>query len=220
VGELRILSQDGEPFNDRREAGGLLAQALSGYRGQKAVVLGIPRGGMIVAKELAGGLQADLDVILAHKLRTPGYAELAMGSVAEDGRLFLNERVVKELGIDEAFIQEEKARQMAEISRRRELFRHGHPKVPLAGRIVIVTDDGVATGATTQAALWAVRLEKPQKLIGAFPVGPERTITKLSEDVDEMICLRAPPFFSDVGQFYVHFEPIEDDKVLEILREA
>ena len=172
-----------------------------------------------MAQELARALKADMDIVLAHKLSTPGRAELAMGSVAEDGKLFLNEEVISGLGIDQAYIQQEKARQMAEIKRRTELFRYSRPKLPLAGRIAIVTDDGVATGATTQAALWAVRLERPEKLIAALPVGPEDTITRLSEDVDEMVCLRTPPFFTAVGQFYARFEPVEDEEVLEILKE-
>ena len=219
MGKLSILSHGSEPFRDRREAGRLLAQQLSGYRGQKTVVLGILRGGIIVAQEIAHALLADLDIVLAHKLRTPGHAELAMGSVAEDGRLFLNEEVVRELDVGEAYIRQEKTRQMAEIRRRTELFRRVHPKVPLAGRIVIVTDDGIATGATTQAAFWAVRLENPEKLIAALPVGPEDTVRRLAEDVDEMLCLRIPPVFAAVGQFYVRFEPVEDEEVLQILKE-
>ena len=219
MSKLRILSHTSELFKDRQEAGELLSRELAQFQGRRVVVLGIPRGGIIVAQELARVLEADMDIVLAHKLRTPGHAELAMGSVAEDGRLFLNEEVVRELGLGEAYIQQEKARQMAEIRRRTELFRHGHPKVPLAGRTVIITDDGVATGATTQAALWAVRLEKPEKLIAALPVGPEDTIMRLAEDVDEMICLRTPSLFVAVGQFYVRFEPVEDEEVLEILKE-
>lgn len=219
MGTLRILSRSNEPFRDRKEAGRLLARHLGDYRGQKTVVLGIPRGGIIVAQELAHTLQADMDIVLAHKLRTPGHLELAMGSVSEDGKLFLNEEVVQELGIGQVYIQQEKARQLAEIRRRTEIFRRGRPGVPLAGRTVIVTDDGVATGATTQAALWAVKMEKPEKLIAAFPVGPEDTITRLAKDVDEMICLRTPPMFAAVGQFYIHFGPVEDEEVLEILKE-
>ena len=219
MGKLRILSHSSEPFEDRREAGRLLAKELRSYRGQKTVVLGIPRGGIVVAQELARALEADLDIVLAHKLGTPGHAELAMGSVAEDGRLFLNEEITRELSVSEAYIQQEKARQIAEIRRRTELFRHIRPRVPLAGKTVIVTDDGVATGATTQAALWAVRLEHPRKLVAALPVGPEDTIMRLAEDVDEMLCLRTPPLFAAVGQFYVRFEPVEDDEVLEILKE-
>lgn len=219
MGKLRILSRSSKPFDDRQEAGRLLAKELKLYRGQKAVVLGIPRGGIIVAQELARSIQADLDIVLAHKLRTPGYTELAMGSVAEDGSLFLNEEVIRELGIGEAYIEQEKERQLAEIKRRTELIRRVRSKVALGGRTVIVTDDGIATGATTQAALWAVRREHPQKLIVALPVGPEDTVMRLAEDVDEMICLRVPPSFAAVGQFYIKFSPVEDEEVLRILKE-
>jgi putative phosphoribosyl transferase len=217
MGSLRIISRSSQRFRDRAEAGALLAAELGQYRGKKAVVLGIPRGGMAIAGELARALAAEVDIVLAHKLRTPGQAELAMGSVSEDGKLFLNMEVVRGLRIGEAYIEQEKERQMAEIARRTELFRRVRPKVNLAGRIVIVTDDGVATGATTQAALWAVRLEKPARLVAALPVGPEDTIARLADDVDEMICLRTPPFFSAVGQFYERFEPVDDEDVLKIL---
>ncbi len=219
MSKLRILSHSSEVFKDRQEAGELLSSELAQFQGQKVVVLGIPRGGLVVAKELARRLQADLDIVLAHKLRTPGQTELAMGSVSEDGKLFINEEVVRELDIGEAYVQQEKARQMAEIRRRTALFRRVRPKVPLTGRTVIITDDGVATGATTQAAFWAVRLEKPEKIVAALPVGPEDTISRLAEDVDEMICLRTPPFFAAVGQFYMRFEPVEDEEVLKILEE-
>jgi putative phosphoribosyl transferase len=219
MGKLLILSHSSQPFDDRRQAGRLLAEQLDDYRGQKAVVLGIPRGGVIVAQELARALEAEMDIVLAHKLGAPGHTELAIGSVTEDGRLFLNQALVRELGIDDAYIQQEKAQQMAEIRRRTELFRKIRPRVPLAGRTVIVTDDGVATGATTQAALWAVRLEEPELLIAAMPVGPEDTITRLAGDVDRMVCLRTPPLFAAVGQFYLYFAPVEDEEVLEILKQ-
>lgn len=217
--QLRILSRSSTPFADREEAGKLLADELSDYRGKKAVVLGIPRGGVVVGHELARGLDAELDIVLAHKLGTPGHEELAMGSVTEDGKLFLNREVVEELGVREPYIQQEKARQLAEIKRRSELIRRVRPKIPLKGRIVIVTDDGVATGATTQAALWAARLEQPEKLIAAIPVGPEDTIMRLAEDVDELLCLSVPPFFQAVGQFYQRFYPVGDQEVLKILGE-
>ena len=218
MGKLRILSRSDEPFQDREEAGRLLAAELSEYKGQNTVVLGVPRGGVVVARELASGLDAELDIVLAHKLRTPGYGELAMGSVAEDGKLFLNQDVVGPMGVADVYIQEEKARQLAEIKRRAGLFRHARPKIPLKGRIAIVTDDGVATGATTQAALWAVRMEQPARLIAAIPVGSEETIRRLSNDVDEMLCLRCPPTFSAVGQFYREFYSVEDEDVLAILK--
>jgi putative phosphoribosyl transferase len=216
--KLRVVSYSSKPFSDREEAGMLLARELVEYRGQNPVVLGILRGGMIVASVIASELNADLDIILAHKLRTPGHEELAMGSVAEDGKLFINQEVVRELMVHDSYIEQEKAVQLAEIKRRAEIFRHVWQKIPLKDRIVIVVDDGVATGATTQAALWAVQLEEPVKLIAAIPVGPVDTIKKLTQDVDEMICLRAPELFVAVGQFYMHFNPVEDEDVLTVLR--
>ena len=216
--KLRIVSRSSEPVRDRHEAGRLLGLELSSLRGQGAVVLGIPRGGVIVACELARALDAELDVVLSRKLRTPGHWELAMGSVAEDGRVFLNEMVLKDSGISQASIAQEKAAQVAEIARRSELIRHVRPKVSLQGRLAIITDDGVATGATTLAAIWAARQEHPKKLIAAIPVGSENTVIRLADEVDEMICLRAPPFFDAVGQFYMRFGPVEDEEVLEILK--
>ena len=216
---LRIVSRSNQQFRDRQEGGRLLARELWEWHGQKPVVLGIPRGGVVVARELARALQADLDVILARKLRSPGNSELAMGAVAEGGELFLNEAVVRELGVDESYINRERAHQLTEITRRSELIRRVAPKLPLNGRLVVVTDDGVATGATTAAAFWAVREEGPKKLIGAFPVGSEDTIRMLAQQVDEMICLRAPPYFQAVGQFYLEFGPVEDEDVLKILKE-
>ena len=219
AGQLRILSRSSEPFRDREEAGRFLAKELSDYRGKKAVVLGIPRGGVVAASKLAVALDAELDIVLARKLRTPGYEELAMGSVAEDGKVFLNEEVVQQMAVSEVQIQNKKDVQLAEIKRRIELIRHIRPKVELKGRIVIVSDDGVATGATIQAAFWAVRMEQPSKLIAAIPVGPEDTIIRLAKDVDEMLCLRTPALFAAVGQFYQWFHSVEDDEVLEILGE-
>ncbi len=217
MGKVRIISTSSTRFANREEAGRLLAAELSEYRNQNVVVLGIPRGGTVPAREIASALDAELDIVLARKLRMFGFEELAIGSVAEDGKLFLNQEVVGEWGVKDAYIQQEKAHQLAEIKRRTELFRRVRPKVPLKGRIVIVTDDGVATGATAQAALWSVRLEQPKKLVVAMPVGPDDTIRRLAEDVDEMLCLRVPPLFSAVGQFYEQFNPVEDEDVLRIL---
>lgn len=214
---LRIVSRSQEPFADRTEAGKLLSAELAAYRGQRPVVLGIPRGGIIVAREISQALDGELDVVLAHKLGTPGQPELAMGSVAEDGKLFLSDNVVGSLGISTDYIEAEKARQLAQIRRRRDMIRKARPKVSLKGRVVIVTDDGVATGATTQAALWAAQGEGPEKLIAAMPVGPEDTIRRLAGHVDEMICLRTPPMFAAVGQFYERFYPVEDEDMLRIL---
>ncbi len=220
MGKLRIISHSSKPFNDREEAGRLLASELSELRGQRAVVLGIPRGGMVVAGELAKALDAELDVVISRKLRTPAQPELAMGAVAEDGELFLNQMVIREVGVTDDEIQKEKERQLAEIRRRNELLRKFAPRIPLKDRIVVVTDDGVATGATMQVALWAVKQEQPKRLICAMPVGSEDSVRRLAEDADEMVCLRTPLFFMAVGQFYVQFEQVEDENLLEILKAA
>jgi len=218
MGKLLILSRSGEPFRSREEAGRLLAKELMQYRGQHPVVLGIPRGGVVVADELAQVLEGELDIILAHKLRTPGESELALGAVSEGGQLFLNDDVVRDLGIDMPAIQQEKTRQLAEIRRRAKMFRSIRPRVPLDGRLVIVTDDGIATGATTQSAIWVVRLERPKKLVLAVPVASPESLDRLSSEVDELVCLRAPASFFAVGQFYLRFEPVTDEKVLEVLK--
>lgn len=220
MGGTRIISHSDERFSDRQEAGRLLARELKKIesRDTRAVVLGIPRGGIIVAREIALALDADLDIVLSRKLGAPHNPELAVGAVSEDGRVFLNEDVVSSLAVDDGYVHKEKEHQMLEIKRRIALYRKALPKVSLQGRVVIVTDDGVATGATMQAALWAARHEGPKKLIAALPVGPEDTIRKLAQDADEMICLRTPEFFAAVGQFYAQFGQVEDEELLEVLK--
>ena len=219
MGNLHILSRNGEPFRDRLEAGRLLGYSLKSQRLQKPVVLGIPRGGLVVAREVARMLDGELDIVLARKLRAPQNQELAIGSVSETGKLFLDESLVAGLGIPAEYITQEKEYQMAEIARRMALVRSVLPKMPLEGREVIVTDDGVATGSTLQAALWAARHENPSKLIAAMPVGPEDTVRRLAEDCDEMLVARVPSYFSAVGQFYLRFEQVEDEEVLAILKD-
>ncbi len=214
---LRIVSDSGKPFGGRIEAGRLLAEQLQEYRGQKAVVLGIPRGGVIIAQQIANELEADLDIVLSHKLGAPGNPELAIGAICEDGKLFIDERTSSYVGADKNYIRQEKAQQLKEIARRVALYRKVLAKLSLKERIVIVTDDGVATGATMQAALWAVRQEKPQKIIAALPVGPQDSLERLSEDADETICLQAPPYFAALSQFYSLFTQVEDGELLHIL---
>jgi len=215
--KLRLISYSGEPFKDRVQAGQLLAEELGDLRDKKAVVLGIPRGGIVVAAELALRLNADLDIVLARKLGAPGESELAIGAIAEDGSVFLNEEVVRMMGVTRDYIEQEKARQMVEIRRRSQLIRSVLPKTPLKNRIVIVTDDGVATGATMEAALRALHQEKPQKVIAAIPVASEEALVRISEDADEIICLRRPYYFYAVGQFYNNFFQVGDTDVLRIL---
>jgi predicted phosphoribosyltransferase len=218
-GDLRIISKTGEPFEDRVEAGERLAEELQSYRDSYAVVLGIPRGGVIIAAEIAGGISADMDVILAHKLCAPGNSELAIGAVCEDGTDFIIKDIAFGAGADNRYIQLEKKRQQQELKRKIDMYRRVLPKIPLAGRTVIVTDDGVATGSTTQAALWAIWKEKPKRVVLALPVGPEDTLACLSHAADETVCLMAPPIFQAIGQFYQQFYQVEDEQVMQILEE-
>ncbi|APV44006.1 putative phosphoribosyltransferase [Dehalogenimonas formicexedens] len=216
----RILSRSSETFADRTEAGYLLARELKAFAGENTVVLGVPRGGMAVAGEIARELNARLDIVLSRKLRSPGQPELAFGAISEDGHVSLNQEVVRLLDVSDAYIEQETAFQLAEIKRRNRIFREISPKVPLDGQVAIITDDGVATGATFAAALAAARNERPGKLIAALPVSPEDTVKSLARLADELICLRAPAVFGAVGQFYRDFQQLDDDDVLNILREG
>jgi putative phosphoribosyl transferase len=216
---LRILSTSGEPFTDRVEAARILAAELEPYRGRKTAVVGIPRGGVIIACEMAKILSADMDMILSHKLGAPYNSELAVGAVCEDGTHFVNESIASHVGADEKYIKQEKAVQLKEIARRIGLYRGVLSKLPLSGRIVIATDDGVATGATMQAALWAIRKENPAALILAVPVGPPDTIQRLSKDADETVCLKTPYDFMALGRFYREFNQVEDEIMMAILED-
>lgn len=219
MGNIKILAHSDELFRDRIEAGRLLAGALERYNGKDTVILGIPRGGVVIAGEIAAKLGAELDIVLSRKLGAPGNPELALGAVSEDGKLFLHEMVKAQGFADSPYIKEEKARQMEEIKRRIAIFRKARPKTALKGKTVIVTDDGLATGATMQAALWMARHEGPKELISAVPVAPEDTIERLAPDADEMLILRVPRYFAAVGQFYEYFDQTGDDEVLRILKE-
>jgi predicted phosphoribosyltransferase len=217
--KLQIKSESGEPFIGRIEAGELMAVELERFRNKKAVVLGIPRGGVIVANQIAQLLITDFDIVLSHKLGAPANPELAIGAVCEDGTIFINKNLARYVGADEGYIEQEKNRQLQEIARKVQLYRKIIPKVGLKQRLVIVTDDGVATGATMRAALWAIRQEKPEKIVMALPVGPKDTVTQLSEDTDETVCLKTPPGFDALGRFYKNFGQVEDEELMEILKQ-
>ena len=217
--KVRIVSYSREAFQDRTEAGIFLAREMMELKGKNAVVLGIPRGGIMVARSLAQAIDADIDIVLSRKLGAPYQQELAIGALSEHGELFLNKHVVELLNVPSSYIEQEKARQVEEIRRRNQLIRSVKTKVPLNNRIVIVTDDGIATGATMQAAVWAIRDEKPQKIIIAVPVASEEAVTRLAEDVDEIVCLRMPVDFAAVGQFYIEFTQVTDEEVVEVLKE-
>jgi putative phosphoribosyl transferase len=216
-GIIRVISKSSEPFDDRRQAGKLLADELQSYRRNNPVVLGIPRGGVIIASEIAHTLDCDLDIVLTHKLGAPNNSELAIGAVYEDGTHFVVNDIAFGVGADSQYVEQEKARQLKELSRKVKLYRAVLPRIPLADRTVIVTDDGVATGSTMQAAIWALWKEKPKTVVLALPVGPADTLACLSNAADETVCLKTPPMFQAIGQFYQEFPQVEDDTLLRLL---
>ena len=219
MGKITILARSEKAFRDRKEAGRLLGETLRSVQGKNMVVLGIPRGGLVVAKETAIILGADLDIVLSRKLGAPNNPELAIGAISETGKIFLDDAIAAQVGADEAYVKKEAERQSVEIERRSKIFRKILPKVPIKDRTVIIVDDGLATGATMQAALWAVRQEKPSELIAGIPVASGEAVDKIADYCDEVICLRLPSVFGAVGAFYSNFGQTTDDEVIVILEE-
>jgi predicted phosphoribosyltransferase len=203
-------------FRDRAEAGQRLAAALERYRGHDVLVLAIPRGGVPVAAEIADALNGELDVSVARKIGAPGQPELAIGAVSESS-LVINEDVVRDLGVPAAFVEQETARERAEVARRNTLFRGGRPAPRIAGRTVIVVDDGIATGATVRATLTAVAQQGPERLVLAVPVAPPHAIEELAPLCDACACLAEPGSFVAVGQFYRDFPQVDDRDVVAML---
>lgn len=207
-------------FVDRAEAGRLLARELRGRFAERPVVLAIPRGGVEVGFALAEELAADLDVVLSRKLRAPYQPELALGAVSEDGEVYLVEGWDTVAGATADAIAQERGLQLREIFRRRALIRAVRPAVPLGGRHVIVTDDGIATGATMIAALRTVRGMQAADVTVAVPVAPPDRLAEIRPLCDEIVCLHVPDAFLAVGQFYRSFDQVEDERVVALLREA
>ena len=207
------------PFRNRIEAGKKLAQALSAYKGQPCAVLALPRGGVPVAAEIAGALGAPLDLILVRKVGVPSQPELAMGAVVDgaDPIIVRNDDIIQLAGISAAEFDAVCASELEEIERRRGLYLGKRPRAEIAGRIAIVVDDGIATGATTRAALRATRMRKPQKLVLAVPVGPTQTVEELKGEADEIVCLESYESFGAIGFFYHDFRQISDKEVIDTL---
>jgi putative phosphoribosyl transferase len=212
-------ANSGLPFHDRVHAGRILAEKLGTHRGKDVLVLGIPRGGVPVAAEVARRLEAELDVLVARKLGAPGQEELAIGAVTANGGEFVNEDLVGYLGVTRTYLERVKREQMSEARRREALFRGDRPAERIQGRMVILVDDGLATGATMRAAVRSVRKRRPARLIVAVPVGSREACADLRGEADEVVCPRIPDYFGAVGYFYENFQPTEDAEVQTILRE-
>jgi len=206
-------------FRDRIEAAERLSDALAAYRGANALVLAIPRGAVPMGRAIARRLDGEFDVVLVRKLRAPFSPEFAVGAIDETGWTYIAPHA-RQAGADERYLAEEKAAQLATLHRRRAEYTPHRPPIDPAGRVAIVVDDGLATGATMIAALHAVRARGPAKLICAVPVAPPDSVDAVRPYCDEVVCLHTPWDFGAVGRFYRNFEQVEDDEVIRLLGQA
>lgn len=209
-------------FANRQDAGLRLADALAGYREKSPVVVALPRGGVIVAAEIADALDAPLDLLFVQKIGVPFHPELAMGAVVDGAEptVFRNKSVIRQAGIREREFSAVCERELKEIDRRRRCYLGDRDTIPLGGRVVIVVDDGVATGSTVKAAVKAIRRQVPQELVLAIPVGPAETLEELRGEVDNLVCLEVPFLFLSVGHFYFDFQQVSDAEVIAALEAA
>jgi putative phosphoribosyl transferase len=204
------------PFRNRAHAAHLLAQMLISYKGRNPLVLGIPRGAVPMAKVIAEALDGELDIVLVRKISAPEEPELAIASVDETGQVYFSDDV-SEMEIDPEYIQSEAGTQLQVLRGRRARYTPLRSPIDPAGRIVIVVDDGIATGATMLAALRVIRRKKPARLIGAVAVAPAATVARLRNEADQIVCLKTPPEFYAVGQFFEDFTQVSDEEVAAIL---
>jgi len=204
-------------FQDRREAGRRLAAQLRDLAGGQVVVLALPRGGVPVAYEVAHALRAPMDLVLARKIGAPGNREFAIGAVAEGGEMMTDADSLSETGADEAWLEAERAAALAEIARRRRVYLGDRPAIPRCGKVAIVVDDGIATGATMEVALRAVRARNPERVIMAVPVAAPQAMARLRPLADTGVCLHIPPRLRAVGAHYRDFAQTEDAEVIALL---
>jgi putative phosphoribosyl transferase len=208
-------------FNDRSDAGIQLASRLKEYKDKEGVlVLALPRGGVVTGYEIARNLNATLDIVIVRKIGFPGQPELGIGAVSETGTVVLNNYIISGYGVSKDYIEHEVLRQKEEISRRVKLYRQGKRLLGLEGKTVILTDDGVATGATMKVAITSLREEKLNKLIVALPVAPPGVSEEIENMVDEFICIETPFDFMAVGSYYNDFTQVSDEEVVKLLKRS
>jgi predicted phosphoribosyltransferase len=205
-------------FKDRRHAGELLAKQVEKRVGKNTVVVGIPRGGIVVARVVADRLNVPLDFIAVEKIGAPGNSEFALGALGPENQIVLDQELVERMGIPPDFINKAVGQEGIELERKERAFRGAKPAEKLQGKTVILVDDGIATGATVEVAIKSIQAQGPEKLILAVPVAPQEALRKLEPLVDELFCLVVPSPFMAVGQFYENFDQTEDEEVVELLR--
>jgi putative phosphoribosyl transferase len=208
-------------FQNRTDAGRQLSSRLLQFKDRHdVIVLALPRGGVVTGYEIARTLNVPLDVLIVRKLGFPGQPELAVGAVAETGTIVLNDEIVATGRVADDFLKREIELQKGEIARRVDIYRAGSRLPDLTGITVILVDDGVATGATIKAAISSIKKEGVAKLVVALPVGPPETVEVLRQTVDDIICLETPPGFMAVGRYYLDFDQVSDDEVVNLLRKS
>jgi len=204
-------------FSDRVDAGKKLAKALERFKGSDVVILGIPRGGVVVANEVAETLGAPLDVVVTRKIEAPGEPEYGLGAVTQDGEVILDRKAVESLGASSEYLDDQVRKKRREVKERMEGLRSDKPYPSLEGKVVIIVDDGIATGSSVGAAVMSVRKRRPKDVIVAVPVAPRDALEALREDGTKVVCLETPGSFLAIGEFYSDFNQVEDVEVKRIL---
>ncbi|HKT21609.1 MAG TPA: phosphoribosyltransferase family protein [Nitrososphaerales archaeon] len=206
-------------FRDRKEAGKKLAEALVFLKGKDVVVLGIPRGGVVVADEVARALRAPLDVVVTKKIEAPGEPEFALGAVTQEGEVIMDREAAESLGATPEYLDDQVRKKKDEVKQRLERLRGDAPYPELAGRVVVIVDDGIATGSSVGAAVISVKRRKPMEIVVAVPVAPPDAVGALTEDGVKVVCLVTPESFLAIGEFYADFNQVEDLEVKRMLHE-
>jgi putative phosphoribosyl transferase len=207
-------------FKDRVEAGKKLAEALESYRGSNVVVLGIPRGGVVVANEVAKGLGAPLDIVVSRKIEAPGEPEFALGAVTQEGDVIMDRQAAESLGATPQYLDDQIRKKREEVKDRMQMLRGDAPYPELEGRTVVIVDDGIATGSSVSAAVMSVKKRRPKEIIVATPVAPRDAVETLSEDKTKVVSLETPGAFLAIGEFYRDFGQVEDIEVKRIIDES